>query len=286
MGYFSRLDAEHCTVPASAENEAPPFGNDFPEDATPSLQPESTIQSEIPASLPQATIATPAAPSADTQAQESSKEDEDAKRKAHEAEEAKRKAEWEAKQKAKKDAEQAKIDQIAAMSDQEVMAAAMKQVSADTEKLTRRNMKDCVSEYIQALCVSNPAFARMAMQPRKSMIHCFQYINRMAWDYIQDELKASGIQPSQTQPYSCDVPDDLCYQWAEDYFRDPNAKEDEEKEEQFVPKPYAGSSRPKSKAKEKKSAVKKEPAKKPPEPKPSISDQITLGDLGLLEKAG
>lgn len=281
MGYYSQIDTEQSMIPASAADEAPPFGDDFTADTSPCLQPESAIQPETPAPLPQAAIETPTAPSADTQAQEAPKEDEDAKRKAHEAEEAKRKAEWEAKQKAKKDAEQAKIDQIAAMSDQDVMAVAMKQVSADTEKLTRRNMKDCVSEYIQALCVSDPAFARMTMQPRKSMIHCFQYINRMAWDYIQDELKASGIQPSQTQPYSCDVPDDLCYQWAEDYFRDPNAKEDEEKEEQFVPKPYVGGSRPKTKPK-----VKKAPEKKASAPKPPISDQLTLGDLGLLEKAG
>lgn len=30
------------------------------------------------------------------------------------------------------------------------------------------------------------------------------------------------------QGYGCDIPDDLCYQWAEDYFRDPDAKEDQE----------------------------------------------------------
>ena len=35
-----------------------------------------------------------------------------------------------------------------------------------------------------------------------------------------------------------DIPDDLCYQWAEDYFRDPDAKEDQGDEEEFVPQPY------------------------------------------------
>ena len=90
----------------------------------------------------------------------------------------------------------------------------MQRVNADTEKLTRRNMKECVAEFIQTKCLEDIAFARLTMHPRKSMIHCFQYISRKAWDYIQDELKASGIQPGPgSQGYGCDVPDDLCYQW-------------------------------------------------------------------------
>lgn len=81
------------------------------------------------------------------------------------------------------------------MSDDEVVNASMQRVNADTEKLTRRNMKECVAEFIQTKCLEDIAFARLTMHPRKSMIHCFQYISRKAWDYIQDELKASGIQP-------------------------------------------------------------------------------------------
>ena len=164
--------------------------------------------------------------------------DEDKRRAEHEAAEAKRKAEWEARQAEKKKAEQEQLDRLAAMSDDEVVNASMQRVSADTEKLTRRNMKECVAEFIQTKCLEDIAFARLTMHPRKSMIHCFQYISRKAWDYIQDELKASGIQPGPgSQGYGCDVPDDLCYQWAEDYFRDPDAKEDQEQEEKFVPNP-------------------------------------------------
>ena len=107
------------------------------------------------------------------------------------------------------------------MSDDEVVSASMQRVSKDVEKLTRRNMKECVSEYIQTICLDDPAFARLTMHPKKTMIHCFQYISRKAWDYVQDELRASGVQPGQGgQGYGCDIPDDLCYQWAEDYFRD------------------------------------------------------------------
>ena len=115
--------------------------------------------------------------------------------------------------------------ELDAMSPAELLKAAAKRVSADTEKLTRRNMKESVSEFIQTKCIDDLDFARLTMHPRKSMIHCFQYISRKSWDYVQDELKANGVQPGPgQQAYGCDIPDDLCYQWAEDYFRDPDAR--------------------------------------------------------------
>lgn len=176
-----------------------------------------------------------------------------------------------------------------------MMAASMKRVSTDTEKLTRRNMKECVAEYIQTMCIEDPAFARKVMHPCKSMVRCFQYINQKAYDYIQDELKASGIQPgSGRQGYGCDIPDDLCYTWAVEYFNDPNAKIDHEDEEKFVPKTYPGGKTAKSKSDEKsKAAKKKDPApkqekpKEPPKKTAEDSGQITLGDFTMLEaKAG
>ena len=158
-------------------------------------------------------------------------ENEDAARKAHEEAEAKRKAEWEDKHKAKKQAEQEAIQAAMEMSEQEALKAAVTQVRTGTEKLTRRNMKECVSEYIQTKCLEDTAFARLILHPRKSMVHCFQYINRKAYDYIQDELKASGFKPGpDATAYGCDIPDDLCYNWAEEYFRALDAKEDQEQE--------------------------------------------------------
>lgn len=71
-----------------------------------------------------------------------------AKRQAHEAAEAKRKAEREAKQEKKRAAEQAQLDRLNAMSDEDAALFSVKRVSADTERLTRRNMKDRVSEHI------------------------------------------------------------------------------------------------------------------------------------------
>lgn len=82
-------------------------------------------------------------------AQPPAAEDEEKKRAEHEAAEAQRKAEFDAKQQAKKAAEQEQIARLEAMSDEEVIAASTQRVSTDVEKLTRRNMKECVSEHIQ-----------------------------------------------------------------------------------------------------------------------------------------
>ncbi len=303
MGAFSEMDAarqhddnpftEDTSLPAFAEQEPPAWSesasvppiledaNRRPEEVVREIMDRLNQTSDDGANTPQDTNIVPVEDS------DSKKiEDEDAKRQAHEAAEAQRKAEWEARQQEKKAAMQEQLDRLSAMSDDDVMMASMKRVSADTEKLTRRNMKDCVSEFIQTKCLEDSDFARRVMHPRKSMVHCFQYINRKAWDYIQDELKANGITPGPGQNmYGSDIPDDLCYQWAVDYFNDPDAKEDQEKEEKFVPKPYYGKYTPPKKA------AKKEP-KKPAAPKPrkkeaAATDQISFGGFSMPEeKAG
>lgn len=217
---------------------------------------------------------------------DSQEQPEDMDRKAHEEAEAKRKAEWDAQQAAKKAAEREKIQQIETMSDDDVMMASARRVSDDTEKITRRNMKDCVSEVIQTKCLDDPAFARLVMHPRKSMVNCFKYITRKAWEYVQDELRADGITPGNgAQGYGCDVPDDLCYQWAEDYFKDPDAKEDQQTEEKFVPKPYYGKTSSKSSSKKAHKDSAKKIEKKSEPDKPPASDQISLLDMDMLEAA-
>lgn len=224
-------------------------------------------------------------------------DDEDAKRKAHEEAEAKRKAEWKAEKKKKKEAEKLLIAQIDNMSNDEVTAKSLDRVSADTEKLTRRQMMECVMEHIQTLCLSDPAFARKVMHPKKTMIRCYQYINRKAWEYVQDELKARGITPSRTDPYASAIPEGVCYQWAVDYFNDLDAPEDKEKEEKFAEKPYRGKSASTSKpASPKGDAVAKVGASKDAVPKQTepaaakkqIDDgQISFGSFSLPEeKAG
>ncbi len=218
-----------------------------------------------------------------TEVSDTEKESEDKKRAEHEAAEGRRKAEWEARQQAKKDAEKAQMERIMAMGEEELISESMKRVGTDTEKLTRRNMKECVSEYIQTACLEDAAFARQVMLPQKNMVRCFQYINRKAFEYVQDEMKAAGIQPGRDTPcYSSDIPDDLCYHWAEEYFRNMDVKEDKEEEEKFVPKPYAGKTTTSSKGK--KTGAKKSPAKKPAEKKAEKKEPADNGQMSFMEQ--
>ena len=236
-------------TPATAsDNKSAPKAQ-APVQAAPTKQ-EPTVSPKAPASTK------PAAPQKELTLDMSSASgtapiDDTAKRKAHEAAEARRKAEWEENQKAKKQAEEAALQKLNAMSDADIAAAAAKRVSADVEKITRRNMKECVAEHIQLLCKKDTTFARRTMHPRKNMVRCFRYINRMAKEYVRQEMQDNDIQPDGTG-YGTDVPDGLVYQWAEDYFNDANAPEDQEKEEKFTPKPYTGTpSKPAKKAEKK-----------------------------------
>lgn len=122
-------------------------------------------------------------------------QDDTERRKVHEASEAKRRAEWEAKQTAKKQAEEASIQKLNDMSDADAIAVAVKRISTDVERITRRNMKECVADHIQELCRKDTEFARKTMHPRKSMVKCFKYINRMAKEYVRQEMEDNDIQP-------------------------------------------------------------------------------------------
>lgn len=165
------------------------------------------------------------------------------------------------------------------MSDDDVMQASMNRVSQDTERLTRRNMKLCVMEDVQTECLADPAFARLVMNPKKKMVNCFHYINRKAREYLEQEMRDNDEKPMDGG-FGGDVPDELCYQWAREYFRDADAKEDAEPEEKFVSKTYNG--------KETKAGKKEKPKKVVPKPapKPADEEQLTFGDFGTEEAAG
>ena len=81
----------------------------------------------------------------------------------------------------------------------------------------------------------------------------------------------------------------ICAISGQDYFRDADAKEDQEDEEKFVPRPYYGKPSVKSSKKkkaEKKPAEKKKPEPKPaPEKEPAADGQMSLMDFGMA-KAG
>ena len=183
MGAFSNMDYE-------LQNSGAAVSDAFTEDDDmdmPQAAPVESMTASSPAAVP-----TPAAVASEPVTAPNTQSEDEARR-AHEAAEAKRKAEWDAKQAEKRRAEQAMLERLDAMGPAELLKAAAKRVSADTEKLTRRNMKESVAEFIQTKCIDDLGFARLTMHPRKSMIHCFQYISRKAWDYVQDELKANGF---------------------------------------------------------------------------------------------
>ena len=257
-----RKPASPAVAPVSAPASSPsPTSASAPE-PTPSPTPASSPV-PVPTTSPTLTLDL----SADADAA-----DEAERKRAHEAAEAKRKAEWEAKQATKRAAEKEQLDKLAAMTDEAAIAAAVNQVHAATDRMTNRSMKDSVSAHIQALCRADPAFARLTMHPRKSMLHCIQYIYRHAKDYLEKELKASGIKVSGT--YGGDVEPGLVYEWAEKYFRDENAKEDHADDEKFVPHTYIPSTRKASKAKTAKKSETNKPA--PEKPKAPALEQMSL----------
>ena len=266
MAVFSEMDLENKMSEAGTPETQKPAQPPAEEQAPAALAQHEQSSTQAPQLEPAAADDNAKAP-----------DDVEKRRKAHEEAEATRKAEWDAAQAAKKAALQEQIRRVNSMSDDEAMIASTKRVSADTEKITRRNMKECVAEVIQTKCLEDPSCARKTLNPQKSMVRCFQYISRKAWDYVQDELKANGIQPGTgTRGYGCDIPDGLCYQWAEEYFNDPNAQEDQQPDERFIPKPFYDNTRAAAKAKKK---SKEPPApkneKKGKEPQP-MEEQLTL----------
>ncbi len=264
--------------PTVVQNEKPAPATPFPAPKAPAPTPTDTTK--------QKPVTPPKAPaSASTQPVEPQKElvldmsgsdtapvqDDTEKRKAHEAAEAKRKAEWEAKQLAKRQAEEAAIQKLQAMNDEDVIAASTARISTEVERLTRRNMKECVAAHIQELCRKDTEFARRTMHPRKSMVKCFRYITRMAKEYVKQEMEDNDIKPD-GGGYGCDVPDEIIYQSAETYFNTVGVLEDQEEEETFTPKPYTGTS-----AKPVKKAKKAEKKPKKQQSKPSESyEQMSL----------
>lgn len=274
MGYLTRLGAGAAEQPI----QAAPVGADTDPPATEAM---TAVQETPKAGAAQAPCEE--APEAVQEApqvggvpagpiQLEAPADDTAARQAHEAAEAKRKAEWEARQAEKKAAEQAALDKLAAMSDADAVRESTRRIGDATEKITRRNMKEQVAEYIQALCRTDPTFARRTMLPGKSMILCFRHITRKAYEYVQDEMKAGGIEPSRDQEgYGCDIPDGLCLEWAKDYFDAPV----EQTEEQFVPRPYVPKSGGRATPKNARKGPKQKPAPKPREA-PGIDGQISL----------
>jgi hypothetical protein len=175
----------------------------------------------------------------------------EANRAAHDAAEAERKAKWDAKRKRKAEAEAKELENMLAMSGEDVAAAAAEKIGTDVRLAFEENMMICFAKHLQGICQTSPSFARTVMHPSKTMANCEQYVKRPAMEYLRDEAEANG--QDGRMPYGS-VPNGICYKWAVEYFNDPDAEED--KDEEFVPKPFYGSS---SSSKKKAPPKKKEP---------------------------
>lgn len=276
MGVFSEMDLERK---ADGNQTAQPVSKD--DEILAKVQERDDARQQAEAEAAQAVLEQLAQAESKANAKKSAEESEAQKRKAHEEAEAKRKAEWEARKKAREEEELFAWESAVALEDDALVAASMKRLGDDAERLTRRNMKQCVTEYVQTLCLEDLDFARQAMHPRKTMIRCFRYINRKARDFVKQEMKDNDEKPV-NGIYGCDVPDDLCYQWAKEYFWDMDAEEAKENEEKFVPKPYTGKAAPKSKKK----AEKKKPEPKKSDDKEQKASKDTDGQMDLFSMTG
>ena len=113
------------------------------------------------------------------------------------------------------------------MSDSEAVAASTKRIQTEIENITRKNMKEYVAEHLAELCAKDPSFAHKVIQPGKTMVDCFSYINQKAQKFAEQERKDNGI--TESGIYGCAIPTDLVFGWAVDYFKAPVEKKPERK---------------------------------------------------------
>lgn len=197
------------------------------------------------------------------------------KKKAFEEEEAKRKAEFDAK-KAKRDEEiQIEWEINTMMTTEDLIEAAKNNIKTSVERITQRNMKESVAAYIIELSQKSENLSRNILHPQKSITNCYKYINRKARGYLEEQMKLTGEKPDKNGVIGIDIPDNLCYQWAEEYYSSTNIDEDHEDEEKFEPKTYRPSYTPKT---AKKTAPKKKEVP-PPKEEPKAEEPAQLSIL-------
>lgn len=196
------------------------------------------------------------------------------KKKAFEEEEAKRKAEFDAK-KAKRDEEiQIEWEINTMMTTEDLIEAAKNNIKTGVERITQRNMKESVAAYIIELSQKSENLSRNILHPQKSITNCYKYINRKARSYLEEQMKLTGEKPDKNGVIGIDIPDNLCYQWAEEYYSSTNIDEDHEDEEKFEPRTYRPAYSPKT---AKKSTPKKKETPPPKEtPKADESAQMSI----------
>lgn len=196
------------------------------------------------------------------------------RKKAFEKEEAKRKAEFDAKKVARDEEIQIEWEMNTMLSTDELLKQAENNIATGVERITRRNMKESVAAYIIELSRKNENLSRNILHPKKSVANCFKYINIKALEYLEEDMKLTGEKPDKNGVIGIDIPDDLCYDWAEEYYRSTKIEVDYADEEKFEPKTYIPAYT--SKTAKKSTAKKKETPPPKEKEKSENTDQLSL----------
>ena len=195
------------------------------------------------------------------------------KKKAFEEAEAKRKAEFDAK-KAERDEEiQIEWEMNTMMTPEDLSEKAKESLRIGIERITQRQMKECVGAHIINASQQQEIIARHVFHPKKNLLNCFKYINRKAREYLDEYMKFTGEKPDGNGVIGIDIPDNLCYQWAEEYYSSTEIPEDHEDEEKFEPKTYRPTVTSKA---SKKTAPKKKETPPPKEEPKTDAVQLTM----------
>lgn len=196
------------------------------------------------------------------------------RKKAFEAEEAKRKAEFDAKKAARDEEIQIEWEMNTMLSTDELLKQAENNIATGVERITHRNMKESVAAYIIELSRKNENLSRNILHPKKSVANCFKYINIKAREYLEEDMKLTGEKPDRNGVIGIDIPDDLCYDWAEEYYRSTKMEVDYADEEKFEPKTYTPAYT--SKTAKKSTAKKKETPPPKEKEKSENTNQLSL----------
>ena len=85
-----------------------------------------------------------------------------------------------------------------------------------SERLTVKTMADYVLEHIVLCCENDAVFAEKINKPEKSFMDCIKYIKDKALEWLKEQQKMELNE--YVKGVGGDVPNEICYQWAVDYY--------------------------------------------------------------------
>lgn len=98
----------------------------------------------------------------------------------------------------------------------EIITRAKEIIELQAERTSLKTMADFVKEYIIAYCDEDPGFVECVNNTEKSFMDCIGYIKKKALDWlkVQQNIELTNY----AQGVGGDVPPDICYQWAVEYY--------------------------------------------------------------------